>query len=383
MTMTDGDLEQRLRRDLAELGGFPSDEVRERRDPRPVRPILSIAAALVVVLALITTSIAIVKSVSDRSTTPPVSALPRVHTILEQPPSVTGSSSSVIAKPLTQVCEQWRDLPTGVDCRHLQARYVWSSLTAKRPHVTYSVIEVVGRPDKKLDLDGTVKSAYPVWGTVPVHGYTARIYGNDKAMAVAWHEGPDLQITVRISGDEVVTFDPGTLRYLTINFARRTYRVPIDPLKSTYVVRSGANPLEYKQTFDPGPWTLTWRPTDRRLCTSAESMDKCFTVGVGVKNVRAQGVLLEGCVNVWVGTQGVIFGSAPEITRRIAIDFTNTDGVRSHSTQPVFIAPYEPHVRLFAVALRHPDWASATAVDAHGHQPPVGSVVIEHFRNAC
>jgi hypothetical protein len=172
-------------------------------------------------------------------------------------------------------------------------------------------------------------------------------------------------------------------------FARGMQRVAIDPAQSTYVIRSGANPLEFTQpNFQPGPWTLTWRPSDRRLCTSAEFNDKCFkSEGLTATKVRAQDVRLEGCVNAWVGTQGVVFGIAPEAAHRMAVSFTNTDdSARAHVTTPVFVPPYAPHLRVFAAALVHPLSATVTALDAAGRPLPRGaqtSGALPGFPNGC
>jgi hypothetical protein len=174
MTMTDEELELRLRRDLAELGALPPAAPRERRAAGRNRPMLTMAVALAVVLVLIGVSVAI--AWSGDTGNGPAGPLPRVHTILEQPASVTGSSISIVAKPFTQVCEGWRILPSGVDCVNLQAHYVWSPGARNGPY-TFSVIEDVGRPDKKLDLEGTVKGAYPLFKTVSVRGNRARLFG--------------------------------------------------------------------------------------------------------------------------------------------------------------------------------------------------------------
>jgi hypothetical protein len=391
--MTDDDLESRLRRDLAELGALPSTVPRERRAPRLTRPALTVTVALIVVLALVAASVAIVRNIDDRSATPPVTALPRAHTILEQPSAVTGSSSSIVAKPFTQVCEKWRELPAGVDCSSLQARYVWSPGATKGPY-TFGAIEVVGSPDLKLAQDGTVRGAYPLFKMVSVRGHRARLFGMPDVgeagdvVTMVWNERPDLQVWIHLEADPAAERYPNALTNEILAFAHGMRPVAIDPAKSAYVMRSGTTPLEYKERAFPSvDWSLTWRPSDRQLCATAESARKCLSpVKSTAATVRAQGLLLEGCQNAWLGTQSLVFGIAPDSARRMVISFSKESGGGYHATTPVAVPPGERHLRVFAAALDHPVSARVTALDARGHALPHAAQTgapLPPFQNAC
>jgi hypothetical protein len=166
-----------------------------------------------------------------------------VHTILEQPSSVTGSSSSIVATPFTQVCETWRFLASGVDCTILQARYVWSPGARTGPY-TFDVIEVVGSPDLKLAQDGTVKGAYPLFRMVSVRGHRARLFGTPDVpgagdvVTMVWNERPDLQVFVHVEADPTARRYPTALMNEILAFARAMHPVAIDPAKTTYVNRN-------------------------------------------------------------------------------------------------------------------------------------------------
>ena len=264
MTTTDEDLENRIRRGLAELGAVPRGAPRELRLAPRRRPAFALVVALAVVLALVAATVGIVGNVHHRSSTTQPAAVPPSYTVLEQPSSVTGSSHSILATHFTQVCERWRRLPTvGVDCTSLQARYVWSPGATRGPY-TYSAIEVVGRPDPKIAIDGTVKGAYPLSKTVSVRGHRARLFGtpnvggDSDVVTMIWNERADLQVFVHVSSYHSALRYPTGIANAAIAFAHGMRPVGIDPDQSRYVIRTGGNPPQLTgPRTRPGPWTLS------------------------------------------------------------------------------------------------------------------------------
>jgi hypothetical protein len=168
-------------------------------------------------------------------------------------------------------------------------------------------------------------------------------------------------------------------------------RARIDPSKSDYVLRSGATRLEYSNPHGVRnvTWTLTWRPVDRRLCATAASSNQCFApVEPGATRVRATSVsIIQECPEPWVGTQGLIFGVAPEPARRMLIFFSKqNEGAFFRLSTPLSSPPGEPHVHVFVAALDHPLSVTAAALGADGFALPSAAQAhgaLPLFRNAC
>jgi hypothetical protein len=371
MTTTESDFEQRLRRDLAELGGLPAIVTRERAAVRPARPVTTVSIALAVVLVLVAASFAIVRADEHERTPAGPAPRPRPQTILEQPRALTGSTTSIATTEFPQVCEKWRELPAGIDCRDLQARFVWEPGVTKRPY-SFFVIEVVGPPDLKL-LTAAANPRHPVYETVTVRGRRARLFGDANALILTWQQLPALQVYVQVSIDPSAARHPESLRNMIVDFANAMRPLAIDPAGIAYVLRSGTVPLEYPlpHGVQAGRWELTWRPRDRRLCTneSVVEVSDCITnVARGGKTLRAaNATTIRLCPQPWVGKDRLVFGAAPARAERIAISYRPDGGDSTrHLVTPLVAPPGEPSIRVFAAALDHPRRVSITAQDHNG-----------------
>jgi hypothetical protein len=380
MTTTEADFEARLRRDLAELGAVPSSRERELAAEHSRRPALTVGAALLAVMALVAGSFAIVRGTDHRHSA--AVAVPRVHTILEQPAAVTGSSSSILAHGQSQVCGKWTDESGGVDCRDLQARFVWSPGATKGPY-TFWGIEVVGTPDPKLQ--NAPNATYPIFETVTVHGHRARLFGTARSLTLLWQERSDLQVFMSVALAPSARPGSTSLRSELLAFATAMRPVAVDPESTQYILQRATTPIVYSgsHTVRVVAWDLSWRARDRRLCVTVDGRDQCLTPVTRGAELWARGVtIVEDCPQPWVGTQGIVFGAAPSATRAVEVSSTTRDesGSKRH-TVPVVAPPGEPGLRVFAVALDHP--ATAVLAARNGAGATLASDTLPPFAPAC
>jgi hypothetical protein len=386
MTMTESDFEERLRRDLAELGALRPAAKRELRAVRRRRPAATVSVALLAVLALVAATVALVGGAGHRH--PTVAPTPRVHTILEQPSAVTGLNTSIAATTFSEVCEKWHVLPGGIDCSDLNARFVWEP--AQAGPYKFFVIEVIGTPDSKLVTAGAYPQ-HPVYESIAVRGHRARLFGDASSLTLTWQQKPDLQVWIQVSTGQSGIVPPAlgapkSLRSTIVTFADGMRPVVVGPAGFQYVLRAGSTAVEYAQTHTVRSvrWELTWRPRDRSLCMTADNVDECLApVAPGSSALRAKGVsIVEECPTPWVGTQGLVFGVVPERTNGVAISFLTQGGHGfGLGTTEVVVPPGEPRLRVFAVALDHPRSAAVSAEDAAGRT--IARVTLPTFGFTC
>jgi len=369
MTTTEHELGPRLRRELAELATVPAS--RERQAPATTagarHPLTTAAIAILVVTALVVASFAIAKSADHRRDP---SARPRVYTLLQPPAALTGSKLSIAAKPRSQVCRSWRVLSTGLDCRFLQARYVWQPTPAGQ--YRFLAIEVVGTPDPTFTRSGpayTGPAAQPIDERVDIRGHVARVYGTDLGVSAVWQERPDLQIDLNAGP---TSESPGAerLRDVVVRAALGMRPVAVDPDLTNFVVRHGVMRAAYSRPtgFISVPWSLTWNPGRRRLCAQAGAL-QCITAPTNGSSLVARSLTgIGSCAAPLVQNQGIVWGILP--TRAATVE------VRASSERPVSGGSlnrfaFVPRVlgasmpKVFVVVLRASVDVTAAAFAAH------------------
>lgn len=291
------------------------------------------------------------------------------------------------------MCERWRELPSGIDCIDLEARYIWQS-SLDSSQLSYLAIEVVGKPDPKLAGAGYQRGGYPVYESVSVRGRRARLFGDQTLMTMRWQARRDLHVFLEVRDASGVR-TPDTLRRMVLEFARGLRPVETNPAATSYVLRSGSTKFEYAQTGDRqgARWTLTWRPQDRLVCATLLDLTNCVTPAEPEESARiheegdlrgaALGVLRQ-CPEPWVATQGIVFGSTPERTRRVVISYARRSKGTSSSyfvSTDALSVPGAHALRVFVVALDEPLSAGVSARDAADNA--IAAVDLPRFTYTC
>jgi hypothetical protein len=294
---------------------------------------------------------------------------------LQPPAELTGTTQSVVAHPLSQVCSTWRVLSTGIDCTRLDARLVWEPHESN-PAIRTSLIEVLGTPDLKIAQSGLVRSTYTIFETVSVRGHRARVFGNSLGVHMVWQERPDLQVYLGAAATGPHPKVPTTVRDFVTEVARGMEPVAVDAGATSY--RLTGSFQRFGGLIVEGQWDATFAPGGHRYCVTT-STEQCISVIAHDTNVRPRSsVLSSDCRLPSRGDDALAWGTAPARARAVRI---MAPGMSAPATVATIAPPGTSGIEVYVLGLRHPQGVTITALDAHDRV--IATAVAPRFDYAC